>query len=1098
MRALRTYLYPFATRLLLGCAFLLVVFSAEAQTFFGYGSTPNDNAASAGPTITINPPANMQAGDLVVIHAQYRANSFNPAIGNAGGQSWVAEASYSANTQSTRIIWCRYNGTWSANPTVTVGAGNTLALTAVMYVFRPTNANHIWAVDALQTNTSSNANPNIITGVTTTLPNSVTMGFWSGANSSTWGSLSGTGWSKTGLANQIRNTTGTQTHTAAYRILAAAGATGNVQQAPGTATTFSRSIMTWYEISNDNCSGAINLTPGNSCTNVRGTVASATNSGIAATCGGTANDDVWYRFTAQAADQVITLSSLGTNLNAAGVRMELFSGTCGSLTSLQCGTTTIGAHDLTVGQEYFIRVYSNAAGSITSLGGFSICITNILVDIGKSFINLSKPGGGSIETGDQLEIRTSVVVRRGTIDSVGFYDNIPTGTTYIPNTLRIQTNEGKVYKSFTDAAGDDQAEIVGGALSFRIGYTGASQATAFRRGQLTNTMRPSFFNSACIMLVTYRVTVTATTFTSINIGGGSVTYSTALPTVINKVLPNRILAIYPNYGICSNATGVNTIGTEFNGTFGSGNLKNRVASANVPAGYQYLHFAANAPNDYAYGVSNNTSGVYTTNSSLPKPNASRVFTVWDIIGDHTGAPNPLMGNPPADTTGGNTGGYMLVVNAAYRIDSAFDQTITGLCPNTYYEISAWFRNICSRCGCDSAGRGASTAGYIPTAPGDSSGVNPNVSIGIDGVTYYSSGNLPYTGQWVKRGFIFVTGPTQTSFTMRVYNNAPGGGGNDWAIDDITVATCLPELEFYPTIANQLCRNSSVNVQSIVSTFYDNYKYYVWERSTDGGTSWHNAPLKPGVDSFSFVHNGTNYLDTVYYPTFLATPFVNGHQYRLKVATTIANLSNDNCNTYSADEIVTVSLGMCDLLPAELGDFRGTLVEQRARLSWETLSEQGNAWFEVERSNDGQHFYPIGKVASKNPNSTTPQQYTFNDPIALSGKAWYRLKLTAENSTSSYSKTILLQANSGNGNFEIRSVVNPVTTQVQLELFAPRTETVRLQMVDLFGRTIREQKVAVEPGLNQVVLPQLQQLASGTYLLLLHTPGGLLQQRIQKF
>jgi len=31
-------------------------------------------------------------------------------------------------------------------------------------------------------------------------------------------------------------------------------------------------------------------------------------------------------------------------------------------------------------------------------------------------------------------------------------------------------------------------------------------------------------------------------------------------------------------------------------------------------------------------------------------------------------------------------GYMLVVNAAYRIDSAFKQTITGALSNTYYEV----------------------------------------------------------------------------------------------------------------------------------------------------------------------------------------------------------------------------------------------------------------------------------------------------------------------------------------------------------------------------------------------------------------------------
>jgi hypothetical protein len=609
-------------------------------------------------------------------------------------------------------------------------------------------------------------------------------------------------------------------------------------------------------------------------------------------------------------------------------------------------------------------------------------------------------------------------------------------------------------------------------------------------------MRPSFYNSACIMVITYRVRVTATTFSTINIGGGQVTYSTnAAAGIVTSVnLPNRLVAVYPNYGFCSNATGVNTIGTESNGTFGSGNLKNRIASTNVPAGYTYQRFAANAPQDYNYGISNNTSGVYSTNNNLPKPNANRVFTVWDIIGDHTGAANSLLGNPATDTTGGNTGGYMLVVNAAYRIDSSFDQTSGGLCPNTYYEISAWFRNICSRCGCDSTGRGASSAGYIPTAAGDSSGVYPNISIGVDGVTYYTSGDVRYTGQWVKKGFIFVTGPTQTSFTMRVYNNAPGGGGNDWALDDISVSTCLPELQFYPTVANSYCQNSVVSVSSTVSTFFDNYKYYQWERSTDNGTSWHAAPLKPGVDSFSFHYNGVAFHDTVFYPQFMANLMNNGHLFRLRIATTIDNLSNNNCNTYNSSDIVTLVVSGCNILPAELNNFSGVVVNNLSLLKWETLSERNNAWFEIERSADGINFSFVGKVMSKQFNSSASLFYEFNDPNILTSRTYYRLKIVGTDGTSGYSKVILL--NHQSGNFEIKALVNPVQSQLQFDLVAPRTEMVTIQLLDTYGRKLKERIQKVEAGINAIRIPAAAAMQRGNYILLIRTSTGSIQKVVQ--
>jgi hypothetical protein len=43
------------------------------------------------------------------------------------------------------------------------------------------------------------------------------------------------------------------------------------------------------------------------------------------------------------------------------------------------------------------------------------------------------------------------------------------------------------------------------------------------------------------------------------------------------------------------------------------------------------------------------------------------------------------------------------------------------------------------------GVGATGSGYIPFAPGDSSGVQPNIAFDIDGTDYYTTGNIPYAG-----------------------------------------------------------------------------------------------------------------------------------------------------------------------------------------------------------------------------------------------------------------------------------------------------------------------------------------------------------------
>src|SRR5690349_18544404 len=251
-------------------------------------------------------------------------------------------------------------------------------------------------------------------------------------------------------------------------------------------------------------------------------------------------------------------------------------------------------------------------------------------DFGKTYMNITKGlNGGTVEPGDTLEIRTTFVVRSSYYDSCAYYDTIRVGTSYIPGTLKILTNEGKTYKAFTDVAGDDCGKItVVGPSTFiliNMGYNPAdAPATATKRGRIRSTHKPSFFGSTCIMVASYRVKVTAAIGSTINTGGGAISYKPAgLPgltpaSIVN--FANNMVAVYTNYGTCPNSVGANSLGTEFNGTFGSGPTRNRGASANVPPGYTYNVFTPNQPNDYFYGVANNTStdGGYTTSNAWLK------------------------------------------------------------------------------------------------------------------------------------------------------------------------------------------------------------------------------------------------------------------------------------------------------------------------------------------------------------------------------------------------------------------------------------------------------------------------------------------------
>lgn len=129
-------------------------------------------------------------------------------------------------------------------------------------------------------------------------------------------------------------------------------------------------------IYNDDCTNATNLSvnPSNTCgVTATGNTAAATESLTG--CSGTADDDIWYSFTATNSTHIITV----TPTTLSNAVFEVFDGTCGSFVSILCQDMTTGnatetspITGLTIGNTYYVRVYSEANGS--GQGSFTICV----------------------------------------------------------------------------------------------------------------------------------------------------------------------------------------------------------------------------------------------------------------------------------------------------------------------------------------------------------------------------------------------------------------------------------------------------------------------------------------------------------------------------------------------------------------------------------------------------------------------------------------------------------------------------------------------------------------------------------------------------
>jgi gliding motility-associated-like protein len=212
----------------------------------------------------------------------------------------------------------------------------------------------------------------------------------------------------------------------------------------------------------------------------------------------------------------------------------------------------------------------------------------------------------------------------------------------------------------------------------------------------------------------------------------------------------------------------------------------------------YSYVAQAFPNDGSYTVESSTAAS---------------GNVWWSTTDHTG----------------NTGGYMMVVNASTSVtDYFYKKSVSGLCPNTTYEFAAWIVNLLR----------------------SSDNNPPNVTFSIltaDGATVlqsYTTGTIARTSTgpvWRQFGFYFTTPAGVSDVMIKMSNSSPGGApANDLALDDITFRPCGPSVSATfngGTTSKEVCKGDATvfNMTGIVSSGYSSPAYQ-WQLSTDG-TTW---------------------------------------------------------------------------------------------------------------------------------------------------------------------------------------------------------------------------------------------------------------------
>lgn len=293
------------------------------------------------------------------------------------------------------------------------------------------------------------------------------------------------------------------------------------------------------------------------------------------------------------------------------------------------------------------------------------------------------------------------------------------------------------------------------------------------------------------------------------------------------------------------------------GDFGRGTANIPATDPNIAPGYIYTRNPP--PEDGFYTITNNTarwSGIYES---------------WLRIPDQSS----------------DASGYMMVVNASFAPGVFYEETISGLCENTVYEFSADIINMI-RIG-------------VPDH------IEPNVSFFLDGEQQFSTGDIPQNERWQTYGFTFTTPPGVTEMTLTLRNNAPGGIGNDLALDNISFRACGPSA-FIDTEENIFLCADANEPEPLTADIDRDEAFVQWQRSLDQGETWENIP---GATESQYFHS----------------EFAVGiYQYRYLSAGSPVDLTNFKCRIIS--DIITIEVlpefyeaidTVCEGVPYSLGN-----------------------------------------------------------------------------------------------------------------------------------------------------------------------------------
>jgi len=178
------------------------------------------------------------------------------------------------------------------------------------------------------------------------------------------------------------------------------------------------------------------------------------------------------------------------------------------------------------------------------------------------------------------------------------------------------------------------------------------------------------------------------------------------------------------------------------------------------------------------------------------------------------------------------------------------------------------------------------------------------------------------------------------------------------------------------------------------------------------------------------------------------------------------------------------------LPVTLTKFNASRSGQDIRLEWTTSQEMNSSFFNVERSRDSYNWETIGSVVAAG-NSSSEINYSYTDRNPQGAVLFYRLKQVDIDDHYKYSSIAKINSSPL---LKMQIYPNPFTDNINISIYSSSDQAVNISLMDLSGKQVRTMFNKLYGGNNNILLPDLSELAHGIYYLELRNTEGLIMDR----